>query len=77
MPPPKSGEAFATLVAAHTRLTEITRELNEASAQMHASNEGRQRYAHLQKEWEEAFQQFETATDKFSAVAHGIKALAE
>ena len=73
MPTPESADAFFKLVAARTRLTEVTKELNEASAQMHASNEGRQRYAQLQKEWEEAFQQFERATDEFSAVVHAIK----
>jgi hypothetical protein len=73
VPTPESGEAFAKLVAARTRLTEITKELNRASAQMHVSNEGRQLYAQLQQEWEDAFQQFETATDEFSAVAHRVK----
>jgi len=63
VPTPESAEAFAKLVAARTRLTEITKELNEASVQMHATNEGRQRYAQLQQEWEQAFKDFETATD--------------
>jgi len=51
VPTPESAEAFAKLVATRTRLTEITKELNEASAEMHASKEGRERYAELQKEW--------------------------
>ena len=73
MPTPESADAFAKLVAARTRLTEITKELNEASIQMHASNGGRQRYLDLQKVWEEAFENFETATNEFSAVVHGMK----
>ena len=73
VPTPESAEAFAKLVATRTRLTEITKELNEASAEMHASKEGRERYAELQKEWEEAFQQFEMATDEFSTAVHRAK----
>jgi hypothetical protein len=40
---------------------------------MYASNEGRQRYVQLQKDWEEAFQQFETATDEFATAVHTVK----
>jgi len=39
---------------------------------MHASNDGRQRYTQLQKEWEQAFKDFETATDEFAAAVHRI-----
>jgi hypothetical protein len=73
VPTPESAEAFAKLVAARIRLTEVTKELNEASVEMPTSNETRQRHAQLQQEWEQAFRDFEAATDELLIAAHEAK----
>jgi hypothetical protein len=62
MPTPESAEAFAKLVATRTRLTEVTKLLNEC----HEVG-SRQRYDQLQAEWDSAYKEFQTATDAFSA----------
>ena len=68
MPTPESTDSFARLVAARARLTEVTRILNEShTALLSDGQAGRQRYAELQGEWEEAFRSFLAATEVFSA----------
>jgi|SRR5688572_25907412 len=71
VPTPESAEAFAKLVEAREKLTEVTRQLNEAHAKG-LIPENRQRYLDLQKEWDEAFKRFETATDEFSALVRKL-----
>ena len=66
MPTPESAEAFAKLVAARTRLTEITKQLNEANAGPLVGQAARAAYASLQAEWEATFRAFEIATEEFS-----------
>jgi hypothetical protein len=73
MPTPESSEAFAKLVEARNRLTEITKRLNQASTG--SGPEGFKadtlRYRELQLEWEAAFRHFEAATQHFnSSVKH-------
>ena len=68
VPNAETGEAVAKLVAARTRLTEITKQLNEAKAG--AGTTVRTHYEALEKEWEEAFREFQYAVEGFSA---GIK----
>lgn len=74
VPTPESAEAFAKLVEAREKLTEVTRQLNEAHAKG-LIPENRQRYLDLQKEWDEAFKRFETATDEFSALVRKLPAM--
>ena len=71
VPTPESAEAFAKLVEAREKLTEVTKQLNEAYAAP-ASQENRQRYLDLQKAWDEAHKKFETATDEFSALVRKL-----
>jgi len=63
VPTPESAAAFDKLVAARVRLNEITKQLNEAHAQMRTSMYARQRHSNLQQEWQQAFGEFEAATD--------------
>jgi hypothetical protein len=68
MPTPKSAEAFARLVAARARLTEVTKLLNESHADFLSNGQAeRQRHAELQAGWDEAHLTFKQATDEFSA----------
>jgi hypothetical protein len=62
----ESGEAVAKLVAARTRLTEITRQLNEAKTG--PGKAASVRYAGLQAEWDEAFRAFQIAVEVFSVI---------
>lgn len=71
VPTPETAEAFAKLVEAREKLTEVTRQLNEAHAAP-ASHENRQRYLDLQKAWDEAHKKFEMATDEFSALVRKL-----
>lgn len=73
MPTPETQDAQAKLVAARTRLTKITKLLNEAHVNRHANTEGRQRYARLQSMWDDAMKQFETATSGFTAAVRAAK----
>jgi hypothetical protein len=57
---PESSEALSKLVAARERLAGITRQLIEANALYMSVKAGR-RYEKLQKEWEEAFTEFNVA----------------
>jgi hypothetical protein len=73
MPTRESSEAFARLTASRTRLTEVTKLLNEAHARLPFDGQlGRQRHAELQAEWDVAFREFEAATDAFSAIVKQI-----
>ena len=68
MPTTESAEAFAKLAAARANLTDITKQLNEAHAQLPSGGqEARQLHAELQEKWQEGFRAFEAATDEFSA----------
>jgi hypothetical protein len=76
MPTPESAEAFAKLVAARTRLTEVTKLLNECYDRLSLDGQGgRQRYIELQKEWDVVFREFEAATDAFSATVKKLPEL--
>jgi hypothetical protein len=69
VPTPKSAEAFARLAAARSRLSDVTKRLNECHEMFLAEGQAaRERYAHLQMEWDEAFSAFEKATEEFSAI---------
>jgi hypothetical protein len=69
---PESREALATLIAARERLAGITRQLTEANASMHTSGNARRRYETLQKEWEQAFTEFNAATAAYSIAGKNI-----
>ena len=74
MPTPESQEAFARLVATRTRLTEVTKLLNECH-EAHFTTFGhgsRQRYDQLQAEWDRAYEEFQAATDAFSATVEKL-----
>lgn len=76
---PESAEAFDRLVATRQRLNEITRKLNEAGPQMAAPGaamgmkEAELRYRQLQSEWDEAFRDFESATNAFAATVMKLR----
>ena len=73
MPTANNAEAFAKLVAARTRLNEITRQLNEANANLSVRGiEANRRYAELQKEWDAAYRDFVLATERLSDVAKSL-----
>ena len=63
---PESPEAYAKRIAAGERLAQVTRELTEANATMYTSGKARRRYEELQKEWEQAFHDFQVATREFT-----------
>jgi F0F1-type ATP synthase membrane subunit b/b' len=68
MPTPESAEAFIKLTSAREKLTNITKQLNEAHAQIPSGGQqARRLHAELQEKWEEAFRAFELATEEFSA----------
>lgn len=77
MPTPESAAAFEKLSEARTRLNEITRELNEAHAKMLENCNGRARHIQLQKDWAEAFDKFQTATEELAGVLRTIKSQIE
>ena len=73
MPTADNAEAFAKLVATRTTLNEITRQLNEANANLSAGGaEANRRHAELQKEWDAAYREFVLATERLSAVAKNL-----
>jgi hypothetical protein len=65
VPNAESVEAVAKLVAARTRLTEITKQLNEARFGAGSSSAPRAQYAALEKEWEQAFLEFQGTVETF------------
>ena len=74
MPTPESAGAFAKLVAARTRLAEVTKLINECHARL--STDGlaeRQRYEQLQTEWDEAFKDFQDATGEFTVTMNRLR----
>ena len=77
MPTPESAEAFAKLVAARDRLTEVTRRLNEAHPPDGISADGFRedgvRYRDLQAEWDLAFRDFEAATHAFTSLVKHLR----
>jgi len=68
VPTPESEPVFIQLADARDRLNEITRQLNEAHAELQVRSKGREHYIQLQKEWAEAFEKFKTATDELAEV---------
>ena len=72
MATPESSEALNKLVAARERLADITRQLTEANASMHTSGKSRRRYETLQKEWEQAFTEFNAASAAYSIAVKTI-----
>ena len=75
MPTAESAQAFAKFVATRERLAEVTKNLNEAHMELQDSgfNAGRAKYVQLQKDWEQAFLAFETATEAFSATVKKLR----
>ncbi len=73
MPTPETAAAFEKLVEARARLNEVTKQLNEAHAQIPTGMDARQRHSELQLAWREAFAEFETATDELAALVHRLK----
>jgi hypothetical protein len=77
MPTAESAEAFAKLVAARDRLTEITRRLNQAhpseSVNADSFRADADRYRDLQAEWDAAFREFEAATIAFSSLVKHMR----
>lgn len=69
---PESSEALTKLVAARERLADITRQLTEANTSMHTSGKARRRYETLQKEWEQAFTEFNAASAAYSITVKNI-----
>ena len=74
---PESAEASAKLAAARERFAAISKELTDANARMYVSGEARQRYEELQKEWEEAFHEFQEATGEYSVIVKKLHENAE
>ena len=72
MPTPDSAAAFARLVEARTRLSELSVDLRNALESRGQSSAAEQRFRQVQQQWDEAFQAFQAATDQFSAVVHGL-----
>jgi|SRR5678815_3165714 hypothetical protein len=76
MPTPESAAAFAKLVAARDRLTEITRRLNQAHPSESVNADGFRadvRYRDLQAEWDVAFREFEAATIAFTSLVKHMR----
>jgi hypothetical protein len=74
VPTPESADAFAKLLGARTRLTKITKELNQSEADiLSGGRAARDRHAQLQAKWEEAFLAFELAADEFSVAVKHIR----
>jgi hypothetical protein len=69
VPTPDSAKAFAKLVAARTRLNEITKQLNEVNE---FSSAGRQAKPQLEREWDAAFREFEKATEEFHDIVRQL-----
>jgi hypothetical protein len=77
---PGSAAAFAKLVDARERLTEVTRLLNTHS-ECEINNDPREgfrahkaRYLQLQTEWEAAYAEFERATQEFNDLVKSLRA---
>jgi hypothetical protein len=74
-----SAEAFEQLVSTRNRLNELTRKLNEAHSAAAAPGssgglkEADNRYKRLQGEWDEAFHEFESATEAFGATVKKLR----
>jgi hypothetical protein len=67
MPTADSCAAFAKLVAARTRLTELTEEVKQSQVEVLSDGpEARDHQTNLQAMWEEAFLDFVAATKKIS-----------
>jgi hypothetical protein len=75
MPIPEfeSAEAFARLAFERARVTDITKRLNECHARFFRDGQdAREQYAELQIEWDEAFNAFQKATEKFSSIVEKL-----
>jgi len=79
MPTAESSAAFARLVAARERLTEVTKLLNEAKANAERGENFTPglrgtlaEQEKLQASWEEAYAVFAAATDEFHRIVHSI-----
>jgi len=71
--PTAESAAFAKLAAARTRLNDVTKQLNDAHAKLATGGQAARLYHEsLQREWDEAFQSFEAATDEFSATVRHL-----
>jgi len=73
VPNAETQAAFAHLAATRTRLNDWTKQLNRIAAEMQAESQtsdlhelGR-RYIEVQVRWDQAFRDFEAATEAFSA----------
>ena len=73
MPTPESAEAFAKLVAARVRLTEITKLVNEWHSPVLTDLASKTRYYELHVAWDKAHQEFQAATEEFSSKVKAIR----
>ena len=76
MPTPESAAAFDKLVEKRSRLNDISKELHDALTDR-TSISGNTRYRELQAAWDEAFREFESATEEFSAIVKRMHEEAE
>ena len=65
MPTLESEAAFTKLTEKRARLNEISKQLHDALGNR-ASVAGEQRYRELQAQWDEAFREFQAATEQFA-----------
>jgi hypothetical protein len=80
MPTAESVSAFAKLVETRNRLTEITKQLNQALSGT-PGTEGfsadAKRYRDLQAEWDAAFHDFEASTEAFTTIVKQLRGEAD
>jgi hypothetical protein len=76
MPTTESAAAFDKLVEKRAQLNDISKQLHDALAHR-TSISGNTRYRELQAAWDDAFREFESATDEFSAIVKRMHEEAE
>ena len=73
MPTPESEAAFGELVDARSRLNDISAKLNKAIEARPAGAMSDTLTRELQRQWDEAFKEFEAATLKFAGIVRRIR----
>ena len=79
MPNAETQAAFAHLAATRTLLNDWTKQLNRIAAEIQAEsqtsdlNELGRRYIEVQVRWDQAFRDFEAATETFSAAVKKLR----
>jgi trehalose/maltose hydrolase-like predicted phosphorylase len=73
VPTPESAAAFAKLVETRSRLNEVSALLTKALDAQRFSLLRDEHYEELQKRWDDAFCDFETATKELAAIVIHIK----